>query len=103
MHRAHVTTCAVNILDRPVARVRITGRSVSASASSTYQSSECVWNLGQARFISPLRKIAPDKRTDEQKQLFKEYPGLNVDAGSLDLFDRDVHADDLLRPELLGP
>ncbi|MGV3532384.1 MAG: DUF1553 domain-containing protein, partial [Chthoniobacteraceae bacterium] len=40
--------------------------------------------------IRETRKTAPDKRTDEQKQLFKEYPGLNVDAGSLDLFDRDA-------------
>ena len=33
------------------------------------------------------RATPPDKRTPEQQQLFKEQPGLNVDAGSLDLFD----------------
>lgn len=37
------------------------------------------------------RKTPADKRTAEQKQLFKEHPGVNVDAGSLDLFD--VEAD----------
>ncbi|MHA3772198.1 DUF1549 domain-containing protein [Verrucomicrobiota bacterium sgz303538] len=40
--------------------------------------------------IREARKTAADKRTEEQKQLFKEYPGLNVDAGSLDLFDREA-------------
>ena len=34
------------------------------------------------------RKTPPEKRTDEQKQLFKDHPGVNVDAGSLDLFDQ---------------
>lgn len=40
--------------------------------------------------IRETRKTAPDKRSEEQKQLFKEHPGLNVDAGSLDLFDREA-------------
>jgi hypothetical protein len=40
--------------------------------------------------LRETRKTPADKRTDEQKQLFKEHPGLNVDAGSLDLFDRDA-------------
>ncbi|MEK0449496.1 MAG: hypothetical protein RL088_1764 [Verrucomicrobiota bacterium] len=32
-------------------------------------------------------RAAKDKRTPEQNQLFKDKPELNVDAGSLDLFD----------------
>ena len=36
------------------------------------------------------RATPADKRTPEQQQLFKEHPGLNVDAGSLDLFDKDA-------------
>jgi hypothetical protein len=38
--------------------------------------------------IRLARATPPDKRTPEQHQLFKEHPGLNVDAGSLDLFDK---------------
>jgi hypothetical protein len=38
------------------------------------------------------RAAPPDKRTPEQVQLFKDKPELNVDAGSLDLFDK--RADD---------
>ncbi len=37
--------------------------------------------------IRLARATPADKRTPEQQQLFKEHPGLNVDAGSLDLFD----------------
>ena len=33
------------------------------------------------------RKTSAHKRSAEQKQFFKEYPEVNVDAGSLDLFD----------------
>ncbi len=38
--------------------------------------------------IRLARATPPDKRTPEQQQLFKDQPGLNVDAGSLDLFDK---------------
>ena len=38
--------------------------------------------------IRLARATPPDKRTPEQHALFKEHPGLNVDAGSLDLFDK---------------
>ena len=37
--------------------------------------------------IRLARATPPDKRTPEQHALFKEHPGLNVEAGSLDLFD----------------
>ena len=40
------------------------------------------------------RKTPAKKRTKEQKQLLKEYPSLNVSAGSLYLYDRKA-ADDL--------
>jgi Protein of unknown function (DUF1549)/Protein of unknown function (DUF1553)/Planctomycete cytochrome C len=42
------------------------------------------------------RKTPPDKRTDEQKQLLKDNPSLNVSAGSLYLYDQKA-ADDLKR------
>ncbi len=40
--------------------------------------------------IRETRKTPAGKRTPEQQQLFKDHPGLNVDAGSLDLFDREA-------------
>ena len=40
--------------------------------------------------IRLARATPPDKRTPEQRQLFKDQPGLNVDAGSLDLFDKEA-------------
>lgn len=40
--------------------------------------------------IREARKTPVAKRTPEQKQLFKEHPGLNVDAGGLNLFDREA-------------
>ena len=40
--------------------------------------------------IRVARATPPDKRTPEQQQLFKDQPGLNVDAGSLDLFDKEA-------------
>jgi Protein of unknown function (DUF1549)/Protein of unknown function (DUF1553)/Planctomycete cytochrome C len=42
------------------------------------------------------RKTPADKRTDEQKQLLKDNPSLNVSAGSLYLYDQKA-ADDLKR------
>jgi hypothetical protein len=33
------------------------------------------------------RDAKPDKRTAEQKELFKQYPSLNVSAGNLELYD----------------
>lgn len=40
--------------------------------------------------IREARKAPVAKRTPEQKQLFKEHPGLNVDAGGLNLFDKEA-------------
>jgi hypothetical protein len=42
------------------------------------------------------RSTAADKRSDEQKRLLKDYPSLNVSAGSLYLYDQKA-ADELKR------
>ena len=44
--------------------------------------------------IIEARKVAADKQTDEQKQLLKDNPTVNVTAGSLYLYDKKA-ADDL--------
>ena len=44
--------------------------------------------------IIEARKVAADKRTNEQKQLLKDNPTVNVTAGSLYLYDKKA-ADDL--------
>ncbi|MFP6671817.1 MAG: twin-arginine translocase subunit TatC, partial [Pirellulaceae bacterium] len=44
--------------------------------------------------IIEARKVAVDKQTDEQKQLLKDNPTVNVTAGSLYLYDKKA-ADDL--------
>ena len=44
--------------------------------------------------ITEARKAPADKRTDEQKQLLKDNPSVNVTAGSLYLYDKKA-ADDL--------
>ena len=42
--------------------------------------------------IRAVRATAAEKRTPEQRQLFKDHPALNVDAGPLDLFDKEADA-----------
>ncbi|MFP6602495.1 MAG: PSD1 and planctomycete cytochrome C domain-containing protein, partial [Pirellulaceae bacterium] len=44
--------------------------------------------------ITEARKAPADKRTDEQKQILKDNPSVNVTAGSLYLYDKKA-ADDL--------
>ncbi|HND53996.1 MAG TPA: DUF1549 domain-containing protein, partial [Pirellulaceae bacterium] len=47
----------------------------------------------QREAVRSARAAAPDKRTEEQKQLLKAYPSVNVDAGSLYLYDAAAAAD----------